>query len=184
MVALDALTQTRTVAKYKHQFDSLVYRIRVFDPSGMMLVTRFLGGLKDEIRFAVVVQLDTLQQAVAIALKQETVLAEKATKTKGKFVKYTCPKPDFGAETTPARSDKGDLWKSRQLKYYRCAQGLCFKCGEKYSPEHRCNVIGHIKAMQLNEVLADDVLDAVVAVKHSEDKDDQSKISLNTLTGA
>uniref|UniRef100_A0A0E0DPQ6 Uncharacterized protein n=1 Tax=Oryza meridionalis TaxID=40149 RepID=A0A0E0DPQ6_9ORYZ len=76
----------------------------------MMLVTRFLGGLKDEIRFAVVVQLDTLQQAVAIALKQETVLAEKATKTKGKFVN---PKPDFGAETTPARSDKGDLWKSR-----------------------------------------------------------------------
>lgn len=45
-------------------------------------------------------------------------------------------------------------------------------------------MIGHIKAMQLNEVLADDVLDAVVAVKHSEDKDDQSKISLNTLTGA
>lgn len=33
MSALDTLTQTSTVTEYKQQFDSLVYQIRVFDPS-------------------------------------------------------------------------------------------------------------------------------------------------------
>jgi hypothetical protein len=44
--ALQTLRQAGSVAEYKHQFDSLVYQIRVFDPSvgGLMLVYRFYVG--------------------------------------------------------------------------------------------------------------------------------------------
>lgn len=34
----------------------------------------------------------------------------------------------------------GDLWKARQLKEYRRANGLCFSCGEKYTPAHNCKL--------------------------------------------
>nr|AAP54660.2 retrotransposon protein, putative, unclassified [Oryza sativa Japonica Group] len=187
MSALDTLTQTGTVTEYKQQFDYLVYQIRVFDPSvgGKMLVTRFMNGLTEEIRAAVVVQLpDTVQQSSAIALMQESVLASRATKAlKGKFVKLPQYKSDVSSDTTPGQVDKGDLWKAKQLKDYRRAQGLCFKCGDKYTPEHRCAVGGQIKAMQLEEVLTDDILDAVIAAEQSDDEED-CHISLNALTGA
>jgi hypothetical protein len=31
-----------------------------------------------------------------------------------------------------------DLWKARQIKEYRRANGLCYKCGEKFLPDHKC----------------------------------------------
>lgn len=48
-LALEMLTQTCTVAEYKQQFDSLVYKVRLFDPSvgGMILVCRFVLGLEE-----------------------------------------------------------------------------------------------------------------------------------------
>jgi hypothetical protein len=33
----------------------------------------------------------------------------------------------------------GDLWKDRQLRDYRRANNLCFKCGDKYDPTHQCS---------------------------------------------
>lgn len=33
---------------------------------------------------------------------------------------------------------RGELWKAQQLKDYERANGLCFKCGDKYSPAHVC----------------------------------------------
>nr|AAM51834.1 Putative plant disease resistance polyprotein [Oryza sativa Japonica Group]ABF94062.1 retrotransposon protein, putative, unclassified [Oryza sativa Japonica Group] len=117
-------------------------------------------------------------------ISQESVLASRATKAlKGKFVKLPQYKSDVSSDTTPGRVDKGDLWKAKQLKDYRRAQGLCFKCGDKYTPEHRCAVGGQIKAMQLEEVLTDDILDVVIAAEQSDDEED-CHISLNALTGA
>lgn len=45
------LRQTNTVEEYKRKFDALVYQIRLFDHNlgGLMLVTRFLLGLKEEL---------------------------------------------------------------------------------------------------------------------------------------
>jgi hypothetical protein len=31
-----------------------------------------------------------------------------------------------------------ELWKARQLRDHRRANGLCFKCGDKYTPGHKC----------------------------------------------
>jgi hypothetical protein len=46
------LKQTGTVEEYKRQFDKLVCQIRLYDPnmSGLMLVQRFILGLKEELR--------------------------------------------------------------------------------------------------------------------------------------
>jgi hypothetical protein len=30
------------------------------------------------------------------------------------------------------------MWKDRQLRDYRKANNLCFKCGERYDPTHQC----------------------------------------------
>jgi hypothetical protein len=68
------------------------------------------------------------------------------------------------ASNTPIKFEKGNLWKAKQLKDFRRANGLYFKCGEKYSPYHKCSLAGsHLKALQLIEILSDEVLDAVVA---------------------
>jgi hypothetical protein len=46
------LKQSGTVEEYKRQFDKLVYQIRLYDPNmgGLMLVQRFILGLKEELR--------------------------------------------------------------------------------------------------------------------------------------
>jgi hypothetical protein len=74
---------------------------------------------------------------------------------------------------TSTRSDsKGsfnalELWKARQLREYRRANNLCFKCGEKYSPSHSCatssptlNVMEKV-AVDGGEFLPDELLDAL-----------------------
>jgi ribosomal protein L32 len=60
-----------------------------------------------------------------------------------------------------------ELWKARQLREYRRANNLCFKCGEKYSPSHSCatsaptlNVMEKV-AVDGGEFLPDDLLDAL-----------------------
>ncbi len=201
---LQTWRQTGSVVEYKNQFDSLVYQVRVFDPSvgGMMLVSHFILGLEDEIRAAVVVQLpdtilgledeiraavvvqlpDTIQQAAAVALMQESVLLELGTyKVKKLSYKPSGVKGDTSHssdETLAIKPERAELWKAKQLRDYRWASGLCFKCGDKYSPDHRCAVTGQIKAMQITEVIPDDLLNAVAAEEDS-DQEDTCHISLN-----
>lgn len=49
------LRQTNSVEEYKKKFDTLVYQIKLYDHSigELMLVTRFVLGLKEELRAAV-----------------------------------------------------------------------------------------------------------------------------------
>ncbi|KAM0829264.1 hypothetical protein ACQ4PT_066987 [Festuca glaucescens] len=97
------LKQMGTVDEYKKQFDKLVYHIKLYDPNmgSLMLVQRFILGLKEELRAAVEVQLpNTVAEAALFAQIQESVLErtksgftrsyhKKTTKMKGpKF--YTC----------------------------------------------------------------------------------------------
>jgi hypothetical protein len=81
----------------------------------------------------------------------------------------------------------GDLWKAKQLKEYRRANGLCYKCGEKFMPGHMCNQpaapTGQLKAAELvdpHEIILDAVLDALVSGSHEE----CATISATALSGA
>lgn len=59
----------------------------------------------------------------------------------------------------------GTLWRDRQLRDYRKANGLCYSCGEKFEPGHNeiCSkkVKAHANAIVVNDLdreLNDDVL--------------------------
>ena len=162
------LKQTGTVDEYKKQFDKLVYQIRLYDPhvGGMMLVQQFILGLKEELRAAVEVQLpNSVAEAASFAAVQEAVLE----RSKGSLSKHYARKSNSNAnkeETTGSvplhrRFEKGEIWKAKQLKDYRRANGLCFKCGEKYAPGHQCNLpaTAQLKTMEGNEILSDELLD-------------------------
>lgn len=96
-------------------------------------------------------------------------------------------KPDqsvVSVDTSPVKFEKGDLWKAKQLKDYRRANGLCFKCGQKYSPEHKCVLQGsQLKLMQTTEILSDELLDAVV-IGEREETADLCHILVTALAGS
>jgi hypothetical protein len=86
------LKQTSSVEEYKKQFDKLVYQIRLYDSivGGMMLVQRFILGLKEELRAVVEVQLpDSVAEAASFAIVQEAVLErQKHQSSKGYNRRY------------------------------------------------------------------------------------------------
>jgi hypothetical protein len=176
------------VEEYKKQFDKLVYQIRLYDPNmgGLMLVQRFILGLKEELRTTVEVQLpNTVAEAALFAATQEAVLdrAQKnVTKPYRKFQANTTKDDNSNTSTHFQKFEKGELWRAKQLKDYRKANGLCFKCGEKFVPGHQCIVVAtaQVKAIDANEILSDDVLDALVA--HGDDHD--CHVSIHALAGS
>jgi hypothetical protein len=182
------LKQTGTVEEYKKQFDKLVYQIRLYDPNmgGLMLVQRFILGLKEELRAAVEVQLpNTVIEAAMFVATQEAVLdrAQKnVTKPYKKFNANTTKDDTSNTSTHSQKFEKGELWRAKQLKDYRKANGLCFKCGEKFVPRHQCIVVAtaQVKAIDANEILSDDVLDALVA--HGDDHD--CHVSIHAFAGS
>jgi hypothetical protein len=79
-----------------------------------------------------------LELAFLIARVQQEVMEE--TRNKGHRslfqTRVEAAKPDA---TKPAlKLATGDFWKDRQLRDYRRANNLCFKCGAKYDPTHHC----------------------------------------------
>ena len=64
---------------------------------------------------------------------------------------YAPPKADY-KPPQPATS----LWKDRQLRDYRKANGLCFSCGEKFMPGH-LEVCSKRQKPQVNAMLPNDV---------------------------
>ena len=111
---------------------------------------------------------------------QECVL-ERANDSNNKSNSYeTGEKQDYKSKFVPA-----DLWKAQQLKEFRRTNGLCFKCGEMYTPQHQCAIVAptQLKAMELAAdctVLSDDMLSAVVAMETSSN---DCHISLYALLG-
>jgi hypothetical protein len=95
-----------------------------------MLVSQFLLGLKDDLSHAVEMHLpDTVTQSATLAVVQE----HPNDKSRHYHRKYTGAKSDSKPSV-----GSSDLWKARQLKEFRRANILCFKCGDKYSPTHTC----------------------------------------------
>jgi hypothetical protein len=55
------------------------------------------------------------------------------TKTFSNKQQRVIMKPDTKSTVSPS-----DLWKARQLREHRRENGLCFKCGDKFAPGHKC----------------------------------------------
>ena len=129
------LKQTGTVKEYRNQFNQLVYQVRLYEGglSETFLVTQFILGLKDEIKAAVEIQLPaTVHAATEYALVQETLIE------RGKApMQVNCAHRPLAVRNAYQKSEQGqkqftaeDVWKSRQLKEFRRANGLCYSCGE------------------------------------------------------
>lgn len=115
-----------------------------------------------------------------------------ASVQEGLMLKQKQLKTYYGKATLSRFENKGtlpigELWKAKQLKEYRRANGLCYKCGEKFIPGHTCNQAavpgGQLKAADLvdpHEIISDAVLDALVI----DNSEECATISTTALSGA
>lgn len=183
MKELMLLKQSGSVTEYQREFSQLVYRLLLYEQSvsDTFLVTRFLMGLKEEIRGAVEIQLPNIvSEAAAYAVIQEEVVGRN---------KYG--RPNTGRTMVSKYGNKinsvpsGELWKARQLKEFRRVNGLCYSCGEKYVPGHICSKTTptqvHVLQSETPEVLSDEVLDVVIA---QEEALAEMQLSVNAVSGA
>uniref|UniRef100_A0A8R7U6G6 Retrotransposon gag domain-containing protein n=1 Tax=Triticum urartu TaxID=4572 RepID=A0A8R7U6G6_TRIUA len=184
MRALLLLKQTRSVAEYKREFTQLVYQLLLYEPtvSDTFLVMRFTLGLKEELRAAVDMQLPiTVSEATPYALIQEEIV-QRARSNRS----FTTRTAFFKTDTRPSTPPAAELWKARKLKEYRRTNGLCFSCGDKYTPGHTCvkpptptAVMAMTSAAEA--ILSDYILDAV---EEQETSLQEMHLSVNALSGA
>ena len=127
-------------------------------------------GLKDELRLGVRLQAPTsITRAVVFARIQEEEL-EKQRAPRSRIVPVrrpplaaTATAPQARAATQP-RPGGDEYARERQLKEFRRANGLCFRCGDKYSREHQCKRTGQILMIEVGdfgEILSDDTVHAL-----------------------
>uniref|UniRef100_A0ACD5TPA9 Uncharacterized protein n=1 Tax=Avena sativa TaxID=4498 RepID=A0ACD5TPA9_AVESA len=166
-----SLKQRGTVEEYHVEFEKLSYLISMQNPhyDEQFFVAHFIKGLKADIRTAVEVQVPgTVERAILLAIVQQEVLAG----TKSWALRATgynkhepaVPKTDWAKPAVKLGS--GDLWKDRQLRNFRRANGLCFKCGEKFDPTHQCGKkapmeIHAAETVECPELLSDEVLNMI-----------------------
>jgi hypothetical protein len=155
--------QTTSVTDYVEQFDILLHQLLAHEGqlTPAMVTTRFIDGLRDEIRAVVAIQRPTEPDTTcSLALLQEEVMgnAGRRETRKGEVVVYSkAPMrmppmagqssslltgrnpviPDDRRKPLVGNSRVGDQ-KLTTLKNYRRARGLCFKCGKKWNPSHSC----------------------------------------------
>src|SRR4051812_13961081 len=104
----------------------------------------------------------TVQSAVAYATVQEGLLGQQ--KISRAYQNRTFPpKTDRPSVAT------GELCKARKLKEYRRANGLCYSCGEKFTPGHSCTAhpgpaaqLKIAEGVDPHEIISDATLDALV----------------------
>ena len=143
-----------------------MYHLLALDPSlsTKFFITQFLLGLKDELRAAVRLQAPTsITRASILARIQEEELNTPRARPRPQPQGRPPPAPPARPGAAP-RQQPDDYARERQLKEFRRANGLCFKCGDRYSREHRCNPQAQLLTIQVitfGEVLTDDVVHAL-----------------------
>lgn len=163
------LRQNGTMAEYRQVFDTHMYHLLALDPSlsPKFFITQFLLGLKDEIRAAVRLQSHTsITRASILARIQEEELGMPKARPRptpaGRPPPLPVPAPP--RPVAEARPQVDEFARERQLKDFRRANGLCFKCGDRYSREHRCNTQAQLLTIQVGnygELLSDDAIHAL-----------------------
>lgn len=181
------LRQTGTVAEYRQQFEVHMYNLLSLDPSlsTKFFVTQFLLGLKDELRAAVWLQApNSITRATVFARIQEEELdiqrpllrstsAGRPPPLLGSFPALARPPPAPVLPPAPVPTQRkapapktvsDDFGRERQLRDYRRQNGLCFKCGDKYSCDHQCKRSAQLLTIEVGdhgEVLSDEAVRAL-----------------------
>lgn len=150
---LDVLRQTGSVAEYLEKFEELSHGVLLYNSAydDTYFVTRFMGGLKEEIRVPISLHRPSnVMDASALAFVQEEVLASQVSRSITKENHKAVSKSNFpvdkfkhtGAEkgfVPKLKSEKGESEdRVQSLLQFRKKNGLCFKCGEKWGRNHKC----------------------------------------------
>nr|TKW20553.1 hypothetical protein SEVIR_4G096201v2 [Setaria viridis] len=150
---LDTLRQSGSVFEYLAQFEDLSHGILLYNCAydDTYFVTRFLGGLKEEIRAAIALHRPKdVSSAAALALLQEEELAIYGSRHLSHELAKSSFRPVFGSEkgkvsisdkpgsVKPKKEKVDSDDKVRALMAFRKKNGLCYKCGEKWGQHHKC----------------------------------------------
>ncbi|XP_044322006.1 uncharacterized protein [Triticum aestivum] len=168
MTRILQLKQLGTVTEYKTEFESAMYNLIALDPSlnSKFFISQFVLGLKDDIRAAVRLQSPTsVTRAVCLAKIQEEELD--LQRPRQRFQRHT-PIQTVPAVIQPVqqagKKATDDFGRERQLRDFRKANGLCFRCGDKYSKEHQCKKPMQLLTIQVGEhgeILTEDAVQAL-----------------------
>ncbi|XP_042979958.1 uncharacterized protein LOC122310144 [Carya illinoinensis] len=163
MEALMWLKQTTTVESYMSQFERLTNRLRALSDNHML--SRFLCGLKDEIRIPVRMLCPVnLNAAYGLAKMQEEYIPSirKIAKSMGE---RTTAMGGGNYSTSSYSSDYSNKWRkpmggakpisSEQMNEKR-RKGLCFNCDEKWNPQHTCKT-PQIYLLDVNEQVCEEL---------------------------
>lgn len=147
-----------SVQSYQMEFEKLAQGLLLYNNAydDTYFVNHFVDGLKDEIRSVISLHRPKdVDTASALALLQEEELAKcKKFGSSTKF--YTRPNVDR-PKSIEADRVKGDSQfkenedKLAALKESRRKNGLCFKCGAKWSHNHKC--VARVPLHVLEEIL-------------------------------
>jgi hypothetical protein len=169
------IRQTTTVQDYVDRFIDLIEQLLAYtpNPDHLSYTTRFIDGLRDDIRAIILVQRPPdLDTACTLALLQEEAIEpgqrHEVRRTYGfSFTKHQAVKgalplpPPLAHRGAPVGDDKklpeerrGPLKSSnlddkmQTLRNYRKARGLCVRCGERWQPGHKCAPVLQLHALQ------------------------------------
>ncbi|KAK1609631.1 hypothetical protein QYE76_033304 [Lolium multiflorum] len=166
-------------------------------------LTRFIEGLRADIRAVVMVQRPTdLDTACSLALLQEEVAEGELPLNSKQEQRYiTFPRKNIASAATSsspavagraadsrgieaARTNNSDKYNA--LRAYRKAKGLCFKCGEKWGHDHTCPQTVQLHVVEeLLSLLSQEELTGIDSTESSSDEPEViCSVSLHALTGS
>lgn len=152
------IKQTTTVTEYVERFSKLLDQLKSYSTSTdpLFYTMRFIDGLRSELNAIILVSRPkTLDAAIAMALVQEEVgsTPSACTAFRGDWssLSKSIPKTALSLPLPP-RHDKLQAAptatespaatsvdaKLTAVKAYHRALGLCYKCGDKWSKDHKC----------------------------------------------
>jgi hypothetical protein len=184
--ALERCRQTDTVEKYYQKFENIRHKVLIYNKhyDEAFFVTKFVGGLKKDIRCAIRLHNPrSVDAALVLAEKQEEMNEEmKSYSSKSYRHEYRSNFSRTGfpgkgilsqsADSSKSNEEKqksGKQWddKFQSLRAQCRARGECFTCGDKYQPGHKCN-----KTVPLNVV--EELLAALQLEEFSTDEDKEN----------
>ncbi|CAD6232454.1 unnamed protein product [Miscanthus lutarioriparius] len=159
------IKQLTTVQDYIERFTTLVEQLSAYaNPDPLYYTTRFIDGLRHDIRSIVMVQRPgDLDSACTLALLQEEALdpgprrefkkSDNSIFNKSANIKGALPMPppiprphvtndEKKAQHAVTGASTDD--KLSAVRTYRKARGLCIRCGDKWQPGHKCNLQLHV----------------------------------------
>jgi hypothetical protein len=186
------LHQTESLETYISTFEDLQYQITMINSElgDLFFVTQFIKGLKMEIGSVVQAQIpETMQRAILLARIQQQVLDRGKTRNYRTAPAFKQIQQSVKNDTKTGNQANG-LWKERQTRDYRRANGLCYFCAEPYDGNHRAvcpkrpQQQPQVNALALNDLdveLTEEVLNQLAI----EDAitDDLCNLSLNAISG-